>query len=348
MSVAHQFIRCVLHQLSPNGVFYQIFLSQANETVRRNFFKSIVISLNDFNDLSPVSPVQLLTETLNSKKTLPADMLSIILRNLSEYLQCVPVDNISGNTWSIAVQGIDNLIRRIIFILQSLDEPEHLLHIMISMLKIPQLSKSVLEPFSKVLSYAIQNIPITHKIIVDLCSLNNRAFLKERDKMQLCRQIVFELVQALKFKTSIPDNNLLLLVAILLHDAGGAMFPGVINDLPDATLSLNCNIAECMRQTYLNDVIEFLADFHTLSKIKNVKTGTITTGLSEDTLGGVLKGAVAQYLALELSRGNSKDSRTVSRYLPWLNNAPSSVQQGYAILHTQQKLCFFHVGSGVE
>ncbi|XP_055629586.1 protein unc-79 homolog isoform X2 [Toxorhynchites rutilus septentrionalis] len=328
MSVAHQFIRCVLHQLSPNGVFYQIFLSQANETVRRNFFKSIVISLNDFNDLSPVSPVQLLTETLNSKKTLPADMLSIILRNLSEYLQCVPVDNISGNTWSIAVQGIDNLIRRIIFILQSLDEPEHLLHIMISMLKIPQLSKSVLEPFSKVLSYAIQNIPITHKIIVDLCSLNNRAFLKERDKMQLCRQIVFELVQALKFKTSIPDNNLLLLVAILLHDAGGAMFPGVINDLPDATLSLNCNIAECMRQTYLNDVIEFLADFHTLSKIKNVKTGTITTGLSEDTLGGVLKGAVAQYLALELSRGNSKDSRTVSRYLPWLNNAPSSVQQG--------------------
>lgn len=27
-SVAHQFIRCVLHQLAPNGVFYQVFLTQ--------------------------------------------------------------------------------------------------------------------------------------------------------------------------------------------------------------------------------------------------------------------------------------------------------------------------------
>jgi hypothetical protein len=29
-SVAHQFIRCVLHQLAPSGVFYQIFLTQNN------------------------------------------------------------------------------------------------------------------------------------------------------------------------------------------------------------------------------------------------------------------------------------------------------------------------------
>lgn len=46
-------------------------------------------------------------------------------------------------------------------------------------------------------------------------------------------------------------------------------------------------------------------------------------------MGGVLKGAVAQYLALEMSRGNSRDNKAVSRYLPWLNNAPSSLQQGY-------------------
>lgn len=29
-SVAHQFIRCVLHQLAPNGVFVQMFLTQSN------------------------------------------------------------------------------------------------------------------------------------------------------------------------------------------------------------------------------------------------------------------------------------------------------------------------------
>lgn len=27
-SVAHQFIRCVLHQLAPNGIFVQMFLTQ--------------------------------------------------------------------------------------------------------------------------------------------------------------------------------------------------------------------------------------------------------------------------------------------------------------------------------
>lgn len=66
--------------------------------------------------------------------------------------------------------------------------------------------------------------------------------------------------------------------------------------------------------------------------VQNFKNGQTSNGLGEDTLGGVLKGAVAQYLALEMSRGNSRDNKAVSRYLPWLNNAPSSLQQGYAII----------------
>lgn len=111
------------------------------EIVRKKFYKSVAISLNDFTELNPTSPVQLLLETLNSKKTLPVDMLPIILRNLSEYLQCLPIDNISGSIWSTAVQGIDSLFRRIVFILPSLDEADNLLHIMTSILKVPQLSK---------------------------------------------------------------------------------------------------------------------------------------------------------------------------------------------------------------
>ena len=50
-------------------------------------------------------------------------------------------------------------------------------------------------------------------------------------------------------------------------------------------------------------------------------------GLNEDTLGGVLKSGIAQYLALEITRGNNRD-RAVARYLPWLFNAPSALQQG--------------------
>ncbi|XP_053676788.1 protein unc-79 homolog isoform X2 [Anopheles nili] len=329
-SVAHQFIRCVLHQLAPNGVFYQVFLSQKDETTRKRFYRSVSNSLNDFSELNPTSPIQMLAETLNAKKTLPIDLLPVIFRNLAEYLQCVPIDCIAGSVWSPVIQAVDSLLRRVILILGSISGSEHLLDIMVALLKVPQLSKNILEPFSKIISYAIQNLHLTQKVLVEICSLSGRAFAKERDKLYLGRQIVFDLVQALKFKTNVPDSNLLLLVGFLLQDAGGILPPGIIGDIScgDSLVHINCNISECMRQPYLNDILEFLADFHTLSKIKNLKASSTTPGLCEDTIGGVLKGAIAQYLALEMSRGNSKDSRTVSKYLPWLNNAPSSLQQG--------------------
>lgn len=53
-----------------------------------------------------------------------------------------------------------------------------------------------------------------------LCSGNGQlnvewfCVLKDRDKLLLTRSIVFELVQALKFKVLLPDENLLLLVQV--------------------------------------------------------------------------------------------------------------------------------------
>lgn len=84
--------------------------------------------------------------------------------------------------------------------------------------------------------------------------------------------------------------------------------------------------AECMRQ-HLTDSLEFLADFHSLSKIKSNYKG-IGCGLNEDTLGGVIKGGISQFIALEISRGNSRENRAIGRHLPWLYNAPSAIQQG--------------------
>ena len=50
--------------------------------------------------------------------------------------------------------------------------------------------------------------------------------------------------------------------------------------------------------------------------------------LNEDTLGSQLKAAIAQYVALEFTRGNSRDNRAITRYLPWLYHPPSTMQQG--------------------
>lgn len=278
----------------------------------------------DFNELNPTSPIHLLVETMNAKKALPLDTLPITIRNMSEYLHCVPMD-IGYGVWGTTLQGLETFFRRLLLVLPSLDDAEYLLDIMVSLLKVQGVPKGMLDPFAKVLSFAIQNLNLKHKVLHDLCHLSNRAFGKERDKLQLCRQIVFELVQALKFKTQIPDQNLLLLVGLVLQDAGGAVPPDVISGLPATPPIYTNNSADCMKQ-YLNDIMDFLADFHTLSKIKNFKGGNgMGTGLSEDTLGGVLKGSVAQYLALEMSR--SRDNK-VAKSLPWLYNAPSSVQQG--------------------
>lgn len=342
-SVAHQFIRCVLHQLAPNGIFVQMFLTKINgellaliidfsfhllvlsERQRKKYFKSIARALMDFAELNPTSPIHLLIESLSSKKTLPLETLSVTLRNMSEYINCVPLDaGISTAVWAPVVQGIEALFRRLVLVLPSLEQPDYLLSIMVTLLKIPCVPKAILDPFSKVLSYCVQHATLTYKILNDICCFSSRAFSKERDKHQLCRQMMFELVQALKFKVNIPDGNLLLMVGFLLEDAGGTLPPGIVPDLPEVPPVYTTSATDCMRQ-YLNDVLDFLADFHTLSKIKNFKNGN---DLNEDTLGGVLKGAVAQYLALEMSRGNSRDNKAIARYLPWLYNAPSSLQQG--------------------
>lgn len=88
VAVAHQFLRCILHQLAPNGVFYQMFqthvegikhldlmsldfLGETNipcdnllisDSARAEFFRSVAQALIDFNELSPSVPLQLLLE----------------------------------------------------------------------------------------------------------------------------------------------------------------------------------------------------------------------------------------------------------------------------------------------
>ena len=77
-------------------------------------------------------------------------------------------------------------------------------------------------------------------------------------------------------------------------------------------------------RNHTNDVLDFLADVHTLSKVKSMVKG-LTIGVNEDTLGSILKASVAQFIALEITKNNmtspgpaaamARDSRKV---LPWL------------------------------
>lgn len=117
------------------------------ERQRKKYFKSIARALIDFVELNPTSPIHLLVESLNSKKTLPLETLPVTLRNMGEYLHCVPLDaGISSVTWSPVVQGIEALFRRLVLILGTLDEPDYLLNIMVAVLKVPCVPKVTKSP----------------------------------------------------------------------------------------------------------------------------------------------------------------------------------------------------------
>lgn len=119
-----------------------ILFSFLLERQRKKYFKSIARALIDFNELNPTSPILLLVESLNSKKTLPMETLPATLRNMGEYLSCIPLDaGISSIIWTPVLQGIETLFRRLILHLNNLDNPDYLLNIIVAVLRIPSVSK---------------------------------------------------------------------------------------------------------------------------------------------------------------------------------------------------------------
>ncbi|XP_076339617.1 UNC-79 domain-containing protein isoform X3 [Tachypleus tridentatus] len=328
-SVARQFLRCTLHQLAPYGVFTQIFSAEFVDT---EFFKTMAQALTDFCELNQISPLIYLFENLNEKKQIPHDNIFHILENVTTYMECLPLENCSP-LWGAFLPQVEIFLRKLLLTLPT--GPCNLtpaIRIMLAVIKMPPLLsyKSLLEPMSKVLSLAIQFSPLCYKHLLELCHLCNRNFARERDKQMMTRTTVFELVQALKFKSTVPDENLLMLVQFVLQDVGGCLGSSVMlgdfvhpSEIPSV---YSTGASECMRQN-LHDALEFITDVHTLSKIKSSLHGT-SARLNEETLGGQLKAGIAQYLAIEISKGNGRDNRAISKYLPWLYNPPSTLQQG--------------------
>lgn len=116
--------------------------------------------------------------------------------------------------------------------------------------------------------------------------------------------------------------------------------------LPTGTSTIpfqfNTAAADCAK-SFLQDFIDFVADLHVLHRMKVGKPDPYGrhdphpyafqvmargSGMREDTLGGELKAGLARFVAYEISRANSRDPRTIIRYLPWLLSPPSVTQQG--------------------
>lgn len=329
VSVAHQFLRCILHQLAPHGVFFQIFQTFVPESSRTQFFRSLVQSLLDFNDLNPMAPLQLLLENINSRKTLPTESLVTILDNIACYMDFLPIEAGLGPgavSWASVLTQLEIFFRNIISIISTFENVTPFFRIMISILRVPAVTtcKGLLEPFSKILSFSIQYRQLKYNYLIDLCYLCNRGFTKEREKLMLTRVVVIELVQALKFKTTITCANFFMLISFVLQDIGGVLPPSIAQD---DTLDISSvpyyttGASECMKH-HVQDVLDFLNELNISFKLKY-----IGIELNEDTVIGTLKSGIAQYVSLEIARNNARDSRFVSKYLPWLYNIQKETRE---------------------
>ncbi|XP_068803004.1 protein unc-79 homolog isoform X19 [Struthio camelus] len=325
--VAKQFLRCVFHQLAPNGIFPQLFQSNIKDG---SFLRTLATSLMDFSELSSIAALSQLLEGLNNKKNLPAGGAMLrCLENVATFMEALPMDSPS-NLWTTISNQFQTFLTKLPCVLPLKCSLDSSLRIMICLLKIPTTSatRSLLEPFSKLLSFVIQNAIFTLAYLVELCGLCYRAFTKERDKFYLTRSVILELLQALKLKSPLPDMNLLLLVQFVCADAGTKLAESTILHKQMIASMPGCGTAamECMRQ-YVGEVLDFIADMHTLTKLKS-HMKTCSQPLHEDTFGGHLKVGLAQIAAMEITRGNHRDNKAVIRYLPWLYHPPSAMQQG--------------------
>ncbi|KAF6133616.1 unc-79-like protein, NALCN channel complex subunit [Phyllostomus discolor] len=325
--VAKQFLRCIFHQLAPNGIFPQLFQSTIKDGT---FLRTLATSLMDFNELSSIAALSQLLEGLNNKKNLPAGGAMIhCLENIATFMEALPMDSPSS-LWATISNQFQTFFAKLPCVLPLKCSLDSSLRIMICLLKIPSTNatRSLLEPFSKLLSFVIQNAVFTLAYLVEVCGLCYRAFTKERDKLYLSRSVVLELLQALKLKSPLPDTNLLLLVQFICADAGTKLAESTILSKQMIASVPGCGTAamECMRQS-IGEVLDFMADMHTLTKLKN-HMKTCSQPLHEDTFGGHLKVGLAQIAAMEISRGNHRDNKAVIRYLPWLYHPPSAMQQG--------------------
>ncbi|XP_062296390.1 protein unc-79 homolog isoform X3 [Scomber scombrus] len=325
--VAKQFLRCMFHQLAPNGILPQLFQSNIKDG---SFLRTLASSLIDFNELSSVAALNMLLEGLNNKKSLPAGGTMLhCLDNIATFMEALPMDSPS-NLWTTICNQFQTFLTKLPSVLPLKCPMDSSLRIIICLLKIPttNATRSLLEPFSKLLSFVIQYGMFSLSYLVELCGLCYKAFNKERDKFYMSRIVVLELLQALKFKSPLPDTNLLLLVQFVCSDIGTRLAESTIIQKHMISTLPGCTTAamECMRQ-YISELLDFIADMHTLTKLKSHMKACCQP-LHEDTFGGNLKVGLAQVAAMEISKGNHRDNKAVVRYLPWLYHPPSTMQQG--------------------
>lgn len=138
-----------------------------------------------------------------------------ILNNVSIYMEYLTLES-HHSQWLLVIQEFETLFRRVESQMIKSNDYTCFFVIMSYLLKVPGIgsNKTIIEPFAKLLSFILQFSKFKLENLIDICSLSNRAFARDRDKLFLPRAIINELVQSISIKVKCTDRNLLLILQV--------------------------------------------------------------------------------------------------------------------------------------
>jgi protein unc-79 len=128
---------------------------------------------------------------MNKQKNLSLDICSSLLSNIAQFMEYIPID-CPMQLWTSVFLELDALFVKLTRIYLSIkagtnisQDLSPLLRIMMNILKVPYIAnvRLVLEPFSKLLTFILQNATFQLEHIIELCSLSNRTFTRVRHKI---------------------------------------------------------------------------------------------------------------------------------------------------------------------
>ncbi len=133
---------------------------------------------------------------MNKQKSLSLEICTTLLSNIAQFMEYIPIDSPS-QLWTSVFLEFDFLFDKLTRVYATIKSSTPInydltpiLRIMMNILRVPYIAnvRLVLDPFSKLLTFILQNGTFQLEHIIELCSLSNRTFTRVKIKIQIFLQ----------------------------------------------------------------------------------------------------------------------------------------------------------------
>eukprot|EP00794_Sanderia_malayensis_P019917 gene19917-21865_t len=335
--LASQFIRCIFVQLSPNGLFAELFRC---ETFDKEFFMAVVSSLTGFDVLNEMVPLTNVLQDFSSRSN-RSDRGMIFLNNLKLYFDCVRKDRIT--LWESLLHELESFFKNLPAVLPAVLESSCLFQIMNILLGIGKhFAKSMLPSFGHIVAHILRKCDFRLKDLCNLCETCYGAFSKEREKMFIVRTVQHDVALIMKDKSVTHERNVKRIIQLVfMHGESWFSFePGDI-ELKRKFGSREGTIG-AMHSIQMNqhEMVDFIKNWDFRLKVRTMHFNTScfnafgndTRDVDDDLLDEYsfpiqLKASLAQILALYIKLKRETSTKAPSRVFAWLRSAPTQLSR---------------------